>query len=265
VEAASGIDGCLEMLEDHISVVAANTPMSEQGASFQEMCTAFEGLAIFYLLDDLNLTRYHWCLQRSAQARIFFLRKLREQRTRSLFEALSRTNSVFAAIATGDAAVAARIETLSPDVWTPDGEYEDDFWYFRLVHALARGATPEATQHLAAFETALAGDRDARVAVCQTFIEGREEGFWEALSDLADVRREAAAIAPDAGILHHEPWRWAFALVSLELVAWTKLAVRQGFRAPDLEMRGCPSVALLPSPAGPSVEIFLELEKEFNL
>lgn len=266
MEPGDGIAACLECLEDHICVVAAGPPMVEQGESFQEICSAFQGLAIFYLLGDLNLTRYHWSLQRSTQARLFFLRKLKEQGTPDpVFSALSRTDSVFDAIVTDDLQAAARIENLSAPAWLPTGEYEDNYWYFKIVHSLARNSLTEASQQLVRFEAALEDRVDPRLNVCRGFIQRLEPDFWMAFAEFVDARRASSGIEHDDGRLVDEPWRAAFSQVSIEALAWMKMALASGFQPRESEYRMCPSVVLGPCPAEHSPEIFQQLESRFNL
>lgn len=256
----------LEEIEDHILVVAAGHPIVGHGEMFQELCFAFQGRAIFFLLGEMNLTHYRWNLERSVQARRFYLRKLREQGgDDSVFTALSRTESLFAAIATDDLTSAQELRTLSSQSWMPDGEYEEDYCYYALVNAVAAGENDSAVQHFRQMATVLDGLQDARLAVCETFLENRQADFWLAFDEFVDELHERAVIAHDDGRLVGEPWLAAFQHVSIEAIGWLKLADAKGFQPPEPEYRMCPSVALRLSKGDQAPDIFLELESRFSL
>ena len=256
----------LEEIEDHLLVVSAGYPMAGQGEMFQELCMAFQGRAIFFLLGDLDLTHYRWNLERSVQARRFFLRKLREQGGDDpVFTALSRTESLFCAIASDDVRSAQELRKLSAQSWMPDGEYEDNFLYYAMVEAVATGGRDLAKKHLGLMTNSLNGLDDKRPQMCEALLENREADFWSAFSEFVDECHERSAFEQGDGRLVGEPWLAAFQHVSVEAITWHKLATAQGFRAPEAEFLMCPSV-VLGLPEGPrSPDIFLEMESRLGI
>jgi len=256
----------LEEVEDRFCVFTAGHPILGQGENFQEMCFAFQGRAIIHLLENFDLKRYRWQLQRSVHARLYFLRKMQEQKSLDpVFMALSRTESLFDAIASDDLASPAQLRALSPDVWQPDGEYEDDFWYYEVVHALANGAQDEAVTHAAQLEVAIDGANDPRLQLCKSFIEAREDDFWDSFSDYMEQRQEACALPPFMTSFVGEPWRLAFIHFSVQGVAWLKLAKARGFRQPQDELLMCPSIALSERKTDPAPNVFVQVEAQFGL
>jgi len=266
MDVAKASAAALAEIEDHILVVAAGHQMVGQGEMFQELCMAFHGRAIFFLLGELDLSHYRWNLERSAHARKFYLRKLREQNAHdTVFTALSRAESVFCAIAIDNLELAQELKNLSAQSWMPDGEYEDDYWYYSLVHTVAAGDLTTGLQHFENMTTALDGLDDTRLPMCGSLLDNREEDFWPAFSEFVDERHERAAIEHDDGRLVGEPWLAAFQHVSVEAIVWLKLAAAQGFQAPEAEYRMCPSVALSLPEGQRSPDVFHELEARFGL
>ena len=266
MDVANASASALSEIEDHISVVAAGYPMAQNGEIFQELCVAFQGRAIFFLLGELNLEHYKWNLARSVQARRFYLRKLREQGGEDpVFTALSRTESIFCTIAIDDQASVRELSELSPTMWMPAGEYEEDYCYYALVHALASGDRDSALRYLKRMINVLDGLDDLRVPFCESLLEGREADFWPAFSEFVDDRHDRAAVGHDDGRLVDHPWRAAFQFVSIEAIAWLKIAAASGFRAPEMEFSMCPSPTLNLAEVPQSPDIFLELESQFGI
>lgn len=256
----------LEEIEEHILVVAAGHPMDQQGEMFQELCFAFQGRAIFFLLGDMNLIHYRWNLERSIQARRYYLRKLKEQGSDDpVFTALSRTESLFAAIAIDELLYANELRALSAQTWMPNGEYEEDYWYFALIHTVIAGEHETSLQYLNKMATALNGLQDTRLSMCEYFLKNREADFWSAFSEFVDERYNSTFIEHDDGRLVGEPWLATFQYVSIEAIAWLKLARAQGFHAPEDEHRMCPSVAFHLPKKEQQPDIFIEIESRFGL
>lgn len=266
MDVARASAAALEEIEDHLLVVAAGYPMLEQGEMFQELCIAFHGRAIFFLLGEMDLTHYRWNLQRSAQARSFYLRKIREQRGDDpVFTALSRTEGLFCAIAIGDLKLLQEVKAMSAQSWMPDGEYEDDYWYYAMVHAIATGDRTTGLRNFEKMTTALDGLDDTRLPMCDALLNNREAEFWPAFSDFVDDRHESALIEHDDGRLVGEPWLAAFQHVSVEAIVWLKIAATLAFRAPEAEYRMCPSIALNLPEETQCPDIFSEMESRFRL
>ncbi|NND65627.1 MAG: hypothetical protein HKM24_06655 [Gammaproteobacteria bacterium] len=48
----------LTKIEDHLSVIAAGHPIVKHGPLFEELCAAFQGRAIFFLLNELDIDHF---------------------------------------------------------------------------------------------------------------------------------------------------------------------------------------------------------------
>lgn len=259
-------DRSLEEIEDRFHIFAAGDPMATHGELFEQLCFAFQGRAIIHLLENFDLTRYRWQLKRSVEARAFYLRKMIAQKSSdSVYMALSRTEALFCALALNDHNSAQQIHRNSARSWQPDGEYKDDYFYHRVVYNLAQGNLDEASSQLIDFATAIDGRADPRLALCEAYIESREQEFWEAFVDYMTDRQEASALPPHVTSFVGEPWRLAFIYVSIPGIAWLQLAKARGFEQPHKEMPMCPSIALSSRSTPVAPNIFDELEVQFGL
>lgn len=114
----------LDKLKEHLAVVAAGHPMSEIGPECEALSLGFQARGICLLLVEFDAPAFHKNLQRSVHARRYFLRKSREQgSTDDVYLALSRSETIFDAIACGMWPLALKIEQLSPDQRLLTGEY----------------------------------------------------------------------------------------------------------------------------------------------
>src|SRR5262245_53803675 len=100
----------LDAIQEQLSIVAAGHAMNVMGEDLQWLSQAFEARGIYHRLLDLDVPAFAMNLQRSAQARRYFLRKSREQGSKdALFVALSRSNAIFDCVAGGDWRLAMEI------------------------------------------------------------------------------------------------------------------------------------------------------------
>jgi hypothetical protein len=267
----------LDMIQDGLSIVAAGHRMSIMGEDMQFLSQAFEARGIYHLLLELDVARVVINLQRSAQARRYFLRKTREQQSADqLFVALSRTDAIFDCIAGGDWRLAMEIRSLSPQDWSWEGEYFEDFCYHALLHAYVAAAVQrtglEGAQELRLRLESVVADIPGsaidvtRLDLCAAFLSGEEDAFWEAFERLVEVSGEIAAAVPLAdGRVFEFPWLAADRFVSIELLAWIALARSRGFRPPQPEYNRCPSVAWLNGRVEKASDVFLMMESQFGL
>jgi immunity protein 49 of polymorphic toxin system len=267
----------LDAIQDGLSIVAAGHPMSKLGQDMQSLSEAFAARGIYHLLLELDVGRFVMNLQRSAQARRYFLRKSREQQsTDNLYIALSRTDAIFDCIAGGDWRLATEIRSLSPEDWTPEGEYPEDFCYHALLHAYVAAAVQrtglEAAQAVRArLELIVADIQDSaidvtRLDLCTAFLAGDEVAFWKTFEQLVEISGAIAADVPLAdGRVFEFPWLAADRFVSIELLAWIALARSRGFRPPQPEYNRCPSVAWLNGRVEMAEDVFLMMEAQFGL
>ena len=267
----------LDAIKDALCVVAAGHRMELLGEEMQCLSQAFRARGTFHLLQSADLAAFSMNLQRSGQARRYFLRKSREQLSPDLiFTALSRTDVVFDCIASGDWRLANAVGALSPSEWQREGEYEEDFCYHGLLHAhiaTVLGDTPTespAAWH-ARLERAVADVPDAqldaaRLDLCSTLLGQDAGSFWQAFERLVVVSGELADGVPlSDGRVFEFPWLAAERFISVELLAWLDVGRRKWGLPPQAEYKRCPSMAWAPDVAQPAPDIFVELEQQFGL
>jgi hypothetical protein len=262
----------LDSIQDLLCIVAAGHPMQVMGEDMQFLSQAFQARAIYHLLLDFDTSAFALNLQRGAHARRYFLRKSREQGSNdAIFGALSRTDAVFDCIVGGDLPLAVEIRNLSPQEWTPAGEYLEDFCYHGLLYAYIAGAADQALNWRDHLEAAVSGIPSpgvdaARLDVCTAFLSGDQSSFWAAFERLVEISGEAAASVPlaDPRVFEY-PWLGAERYISIELVAWMSLARRLGFQPPQREYLRCPSAAWTDGQIAPPPEIFVAMEAQFGL
>jgi Immunity protein 49 len=267
----------LETMKGLLCVVAAGHPMVVMGEDMQYLSQAFQARAIYHLLLDFDTSAFTMNLQRSAHARRYFLRKSREQGSNdAIFVALSRTDAIFDCIVGGDWLLAMEIGDLSPQEWTPGGEYHEDYCYHRLLHAyvtaVVRRTDLEAAQEWRhRLETIVADIPDsrldvARLELCTAFLSGDQDSCWVAFERLVESSGEAAASAPLADPRVFEfPWLGAERYISIELLAWISLARSRGWQPPQREYLRCPSAAWTNGRVQSPPDIFLTMEGQFGL
>lgn len=267
----------LDRLEDHLCIVAGGHPMNRIGEEMELLCKGFQSRGICRLLLEFDTDAFFLNLQRSGHARRYFLRKGREQGfIDPIFPALSRTDALFDCVASGNWSLASEIQDLSPTEWMRDGEYEEDYCYHRVIHALVDAALGRGGRNSAAgwqrrLERVVANIPGAAIDVsrfelCTRFLEDGEDAFWKAFEVLVAASGEAAAAVPLAdGRVYDFPWLAPSRYVSVELLAWVALARNRGFTSPEREYNRCPSVAWISGAAQPAPDLFLEIESRFDL
>jgi hypothetical protein len=190
--------------------------------------------------------------------------------------ALSRTDAIFDCIVGGDWALATEIRDLSPQEWTVDGEYQEDYCYHSLIHAyvaavVRRTGLESAGDWRLRLETVVADLPEsvidvARLELCTGFLSGDRDGFWTAFERLVEISGGAAAAVPLAdGRVFEFPWLAADRYVSIELLAWMALARSRGFRPPQPEYARCPSAAWPSGQVDAASDVFLMMESQFGL
>ncbi|MGC4085934.1 MAG: hypothetical protein QM736_28355 [Vicinamibacterales bacterium] len=266
-----------DAIKDQLCIVAAGHPMQRIGEEMQCLSEAFQARAIFHLLQGLDVAAFSSNLRRGVYARRFFLRKSRQQASADrIFTALSRTDAVFDCIVGGDWPLAIDIHRLSPPEWQPEGEYEEDFCYHSLVHALVAAAVNRSGIEAAgAWRDRLAAVVDGipsseldviRVDLCTAFLAGDEPRFWTVFEQFVALTGDAADAVPLAdGRLFEFPWLAADRYVSIELLAWITLARQWSFTPPQRDYRRCPSAAWLDGAPAAEPDLFLDMERQFGL
>jgi hypothetical protein len=256
----------LENIKDNMSVVAGGVGGDEFGEVSETLTVQFQSLGICNLLIDLDTEGLSRNLCQSAFARRFFLRKSLERvEPPNLYWAISRTECVFDAIAAGADSVARDIVGLSPLDWMPDGEYEDDFCYFKFVHELVRAnCAPDPALSRALldrFERAVAQRADIRHRLCSAAISRDPAEFWPAFEDYVHERQILNQVPPMSDDSWLEPPRQVW----IEGLAWLRIADHLGLKAPQDEYPLLPAPARLPALEALPTDLFLEMESQLGL
>lgn len=250
-------DEIIDLIKEDLAVVAGGYPLMEIGDSYESLCESFQALGICNLLMSADTEGLFRNLVLSGYTRRFFLRQAGDAVTD--FHAISRTSAIFDLIAANDMVLARELVTLSPSRWIEDGEYEDDFDYYSVVHALvdtAGSPDPELNRRLEQFETNVTDDTAPKLAVLQALVAGDADGFQAAFMDLVVARETSLEErAPDEG---DDPRSAARASVFVEGIALLRLAQAAGI-APAHEIRLCPSSVLEAGVAGPVHDIYADM------
>lgn len=231
---------------------------------FDRISVCYQGLGIALVLMTGERTRFRECLVRSAWARLHLLQVATTLQPPPRQRATSYGEGFLDAVAAGHWLVAGEIAALSPSDWVPEGEYEDDFCYFRLLFGFADEVPPPAAAVaalLARFARALEGQPSPRLALCTSLAARDAAGFAEAFSDFLRARREADDEArgrlgePDADTALF----WMRSFVSVEAIALLRLARAAGIAQPGPHPL-CPPGVIPVGPCPNYPDFILELE-----
>lgn len=178
--------------KDQLSVLEGGFPLASLGKVYESLGELFAGVACCSLLLNADVAKYQRQLVWSAFSRRRYLKRCRAEGLSDLYQARSRSEAVFCALAAGDRPLAAEVGELSPTAFIPDGEYPDDFAYHALVHAMAGGA-PEDTlaERLAQYERELDGGPGERLAVMAALHARDAAAFEETFPALVAAQAEA--------------------------------------------------------------------------
>lgn len=248
----------LDELEQSLGGIAASLPASELGEAFEDAARGLEALACCRLLLDLDVERFHRDLVWAGYARRRFLQRSREQKNDGdLHLARSRCNSFFCAIAAGDLALAGEIAALSPVTWIPEGEYEDDFAYFRFFQLLLEGAGASETGPVIDQMKAAQGKPSPRLAIITAFQSGVAADFEAAFTDLLDTRN--SGVDAERKLFSDEPTYGPRAEIFVEGLALLRLAEVRRLGPARREYPRCPYAARATAPGARPEDIFDEL------
>jgi hypothetical protein len=252
----------LELLKEHLAIIASGDAVHRLGASFEEAAQQFQAIGCCNLLLNMDPEGLYRNLVFSAYGRLYYLKRSRSESVENdLHLAISRNESFFDALAAGRLDLAREIVELSPRVWIPDGEYEDDFCYYAFFHQFIGRFEQSAREPLAAgldrFEEVLDGAPSPRLDVCRAFLTGSAEDFGPAFQMLLDERSDwFAEHAKFAAVdMTFAPRKAVF----VEGLALLWIADRVGF--PTLEEYPmCPKAARRPPDGFQADDIFAEID-----
>jgi hypothetical protein len=222
-------------------------PLAQLGDLSLEVSQKLRSMAIIVLLTEGDTDTFYHNLIRSGRTREAYLsRCLNERRIYDHHRASGRYGPLMDAVAAGEFSLARRIAQLSPEDWMKGHEYEDDFFFAQLVHALIR-ETPDrrrAEKLLDGFESYLEGKPDARLEAAKAVAWRDQEKFDEAFESLLDAREDDIKADLQRAQLA-EPPAIAQRQVYIEGLGVIRLAEAAGLTC-QKEYRYCPSLARLP-------------------
>jgi hypothetical protein len=257
-------------IKEKILTVASGYPIAELGSTIEELGDYLQGLGIAALLANEDQDEFRNNLVRSGHARRYFLRRsAAEQNTSDRHLAASRTDALFDSLAAGSPKLAAEIAELSIDQWHGDWEYEDDYWYHKLLGSLVlerrrneRGPR-DAAKMLPRFAAALGDEAEPRYRLCSALIGGDEGVFNDALFDLLqreqtrfDKKRDSIVSAE-----FPESLFWLKSFVSIEGLALIHLGSLFGLTA-DEHLPLCPEAGRLTVLTRDIPDVFVEVDNE---
>lgn len=254
----------VDPIKEILGQVASGHPVARLSAEFERASRLFQGLALCDLLTNLDVEGFRTNLLRSVHARVYFLRKSREQGNKADRRlALSRTEALFDVLAAGHDGLRDQLVAQSAFAFNPDWEYEDDHLAQRWMQQLAAGAddaTLQATQrqHRLAMRLPI----DARHRALAALTDRDAPAFDEALlalmqaQDAAAQARQARLLEPDLDAFLH----WPRCFVSVEGLALLALAARRGVTAPG-PYPLCPDAARLPPNNADTENFFSGIEQ----
>jgi hypothetical protein len=232
---ADQVQFCLENIRHPESTLA------EAGRFYEEAAQALRGHAILRLLIDADADGFANDLIMSGQSRRGWLRRCARQKYEDHFLALSRSGSLLDCIAADALGLAGEILQLSPSSFRKNDEYEDDFWYQRLLGQLAVGA-PAAERQKSLDALARAADPvSARLAIARALSTPDAVAFPDAFAAL--LRERETENQEDEGLAQEDVARALETKVFVEGVAVLKLARRARIPTED-EYPMCPELAL---------------------
>lgn len=250
-----------DQIEEHVSVLVVGYPIVEVAYVLEELVPCFEALGICHLLLFGDAERFHRHLTFAAQTRRWFLRRsVAEKNVGDPHLARSRWDSALCAMAAGDFALALEIGDLEPQVFTPSGEYEDDFCFFLSLDRLLRGAAAADVERILARFAEVVGDKvPARLDVCRALLERAPDAFESAL--VARIEEHQAKIDEVREVFSDDATFDPRSRIFVEGLALLKVAERLGITPEARELPLCPSLARVNPRRSPPDDIFADVER----
>lgn len=212
------------------------------GPAIEEFEDLAIALACIHLFERADTEGYARNLQLCGFARQHFLRRTEDAaEIDDVYAAASRAQGDLAAFIAGDDALMRDIVSHTATGWLA-GEYEEDYWYRKILHYLMRASGRIDEGGLALlideFEKARQGAESSRSALCVAFRDADEEGFWSAFKDLHSETEKERAIRPATD----DPWPEIRGRLWLEGLVWLALASgTRGWSSPESDYPLCPS------------------------
>lgn len=221
-------------------------PLTQLGDLSLSVSKKLRAAAVIVLLAKTDVDTFFHNLIRSGRTREAYLRRLSDAGvTSDHHQASGRFDPLLDSIAAGEFDLANRIGVLSPQHWMQGHEYEDDFWWSRLLFLLVQDAPQGELErcHLEV-ERVFSEQPPARLAIGHSLVDRDQNRFDSAFDALLDEHEERIASDKRRGQLE-EPEVIALREVSIEGLAILRLADRRGLST-RADYRYCPSIARLP-------------------
>jgi hypothetical protein len=256
----------LPEIQESLLFFAGGYRMDETGNIFDKLSECFQILAICHLLETGDIDQFRENLVRSGHARRYFLRKSREEgNIRDNHLALSRTDAFLDSVVAGHLELAKEIADLSVQQWEPDWEYEDDYYYLRILHNMVRNPEEKSgaqfEELITRFEKSLEGGSSPRLNVCRALLVDNQDDFIVALNELIEEKQELddqqRSSKVEADLSDFTFWPRSF--VSIEGLALLKIAEIVGFQIDD-DFPLCPRIARLSTTDQDYRDMFQEIE-----
>ena len=209
----------------------------------------YRSLAICKLLMDGDTDGFYHDLIRSAKTWLYFLDKnYTSHSSVRITICASRNSAIFDALSAAQVHIAAQIAGMSSSIWSPDDEYEDDFWYAHFINLFVLYTVTRKAIHfdevLNSFEASLKGASDIRYKLCRALLEknaGDFEFYFECL-----LKERSTLIRSDEDTAIGEEISFNLEKhVYIEGLALLRLAENVGINC-NQEFLYCPPLARIP-------------------
>jgi hypothetical protein len=226
-------------------IYSPDYPARLLGELAADVSNKLRGMAIFRLLSDGKTNSFYHNLIRSGLVRQRYLQRcLDENLLEDHFRSSGRYLPLFDAIATADYSLAGRVIDLSPVEFMQGHEYQDDYCYAQIAHALVTGRDERGQELLLRFERYLEGSLNGRFYVAKALLERDQSGFAPAFEQLLSDRELEIATDIKRGQIE-SPQIIAFRRIFVEGLAILRLAEKLGLKTEE-EYLFCPSIARIP-------------------
>lgn len=156
-----------------------------------ELAQKYHIAALSTLLTEADTQTFRRLLGLGGEARVNLLKHLRQHAPDNHWlRCASLLDPYFGCVVAQRLDVAREIASLSPAQWLDGEEYEDDFWYARLMHTIVclGPSDPTLARIVAEMERCLEGEQSGRLLVSQGLLKRDPSLFEAGLTQLIDER-----------------------------------------------------------------------------
>jgi hypothetical protein len=228
-------------------LLSSDYPIEEIGRLSIEISTKFRALAIIGLLANGDSDLFYHNLNRSGQVREKYLQRVTRSKKNDDHHFVSgRYEPLLDVIAANNFDLTKRIGKLVPSSWSPDREYEDDYYYSKILDQLIRKRdSKESIKKLfERYNEWLAGETHDRFEVCNAIADKNQTAFDLAFNGIIAEREIQIEKDKARGELEDHVVI-AQRKVYIEGLALLRLAQFNGLQTQS-EYQYCPSIARIP-------------------